>query len=375
MSSMHFYPGPSEDQAMILDLVSGFSKDVVAPLAEQMDHDGRVPADILAQLGEMGLYSIPIAEEDGGSGFDFTSHVLALVELARGSGSLAMHVTNQCDLFLAALASSGKGDHAAFAAVASGEAWGALALHEEEERWNQYSFTMSLVDGHLSGSRTWVAGAPGASWFLVPCGSGDELALCLVEASRSGVQVENIQGRLGFTAIPSATVHFDKVEIHDDDVLVRGTQAQELLGDMRCRGLVAHGAIACGLTAAAQDAAGQYAAERVQFRRPIAAFEAIRQRLASSELALGAGMSLVVAAGRALDDGKNPGVLPIIAKVEASRGARRAADDALQIYGGYGFSQEYPAERIYRDACSLTGSYGGNDALCQELALSVLPSQ
>ena len=373
MSSNYFHPGPGEDQQMILDLVTGFAGDELAPMAESIDHAAALPDELSGQLAEMGLLAIPIAEEKGGAGFDFTSYALSLVELARGSGTTAMHILNQTSFFLSPL-SEGNCEHRAFAEVASGEARGALAAAEDTGSWlAEMSTTVS--DSKLSGTKTHVLGADDAGWLLVAATEGEGISLFALESSRAGITIGGTAGRLGCRSLRTSTVTFDGVAVSDEDRIGAVGQGNDILRAAETRAQVALACVAAGLSSAARDAAAQYATERKQFRRPISDFEAIRQRLASSELAYGSSMSLILSCSRMIDDGADAAQLARIARVTAVTGAVKATDDALQVYGGYGFSQEYPAERIYRDACSLGVMLGGNDAASQALAAAIIPAE
>ena len=158
MSENYFYPGPGEDQQMILDLVTGFASDQLGPLAESIDHACALPEDLSGQLAEMGLLGIPIDEEKGGAGFDFTSYALALAELARGCGTVAMHIVNQTSYFLSPL-SEGNCQHRSLAEVMSGQTSGALAAAEDGGSWSSSDLQTTMSEGVLSGSKAHVLGA------------------------------------------------------------------------------------------------------------------------------------------------------------------------------------------------------------------------
>ncbi len=372
MKSTYFYPAPSEDQQMILDLVVGFAKDELTSLAEGIDHQGEIPQALQEQMAEMGLLAIPISEDNGGAGFDFTSYVLSLAEIAKASGTVAMHLANQTTFFLEPLAQFATG-HRAFDEVASGGALGALALLEDAGSFAAEGI-QTAVDGlKLSGQKSGVLGGEDAKWILVGAKEGDGISFFAFEKDRAGTHLSETSKRLGFRSLSSSTVTFEGVSLRDEDRVGQAGEGAAILAYLQTRGQVALTAIAAGIADAAGEAAAQYATERKQFRRAISEFEAIKQRLASSVLAHGASMSLLLSCSRMIDDGIPCDQLARVAKVTATSGAVEATDDALQVYGGYGFSQEYPAERFYRDACCLGVFLGGNDDSIQELAKTILP--
>ncbi|MFT7618059.1 MAG: alkylation response protein AidB-like acyl-CoA dehydrogenase [Planctomycetota bacterium] len=373
MSQTHFHPAPTEDQAMILDLVSGFAKEELGPQGEAIDHDGVLPEALEEQLAEMGLLAIPISEGNGGAGFDFTSYALSLVELAKASATTAMHIVNQTNLFLEPMSEHAAG-HQAFIDVASGTCRGALALNEDASSWLESSIQMDCSGMVLNGSKKWVEGAASANWLIVAAKDTDGLSFFVVDAARPGINIANGPSRLGFRTIPATDVTFSNVKVEEGDRLGPANGGGEILARIRRHGMTAATAVACGIMAAARDSAALYATERKQFRRAIANFEAIRQRLSSSEMGYGTGINMLLSCARMIDAGEDCTSLARIAKVVSSQNAVKATDDALQVYGGYGVSQEYPAERFYRDACCLGGLFGGNDGISQEIAVSILPA-
>ncbi len=372
MEFSYFYPRPNEDQQMIVDMVQGFASDELTRHAEQIDHDGKIESDLESQLAEMGLLGIPISEENGGAGFDFTSYVLALVELSKSSAATAMHVVNQTSLFLEPLSNNTE-VHSAFVEVASGDARGALALCEDAGSWKPSTITMPCESMVLNGEKTGVLGAQDAQWLLVAAKENDALSFFVIECDRVGVELGKSSQRLGLRSLSSTSVKFANVAVTESDRVGASGEGASILEQIKVRGMAAVTAIACGLMAAGRDASALYATERRQFRRPIADFEAIRQRLASSVMGYGASMATLLSVARMIDEDVDATQLARIGKVMSSKAAIQATDDALQIYGGYGFSQEYPAERFYRDACCLGLLFGGNDSVTQDLAVAVIP--
>ncbi|MEE9395008.1 MAG: acyl-CoA dehydrogenase family protein [Planctomycetota bacterium] len=374
-----------EDQKMILEMVAQLSSELLAPAADVIDRDEAIPANVRATLAESGLFGLRAPETFGGVDLDDSCYQFSLATLAHGSASVALDVLVQSSLLLEPLAKFALDDEGISAwaeSVVSGEARGALAWQESSNSLSNSDLKTELrtIDGEiqLSGVKNWVLGAPEADRFLVLAKEGDYSSWFMVAADAAGVEIGKKRTRLGMRGISVAAVEFTNVAIAESNRIGTVGNGKEILEFISCRAQVGLVALATGLIAAARDAAAQYATERRQFKRPIADFEAIREKLAGAESAHASAASLLASCARLSDGGgghdRKRLHFGMAARIQATDLAMKVADDALQTFGGYGYSQEYPVERFYRDARYLALAFGGNDPIRLRLARSILPS-
>lgn len=375
MDAAEFHPEPDEEQRMLLGTVAEFASEVVAPAAETIDGESAIPAEISSQLAELGMLAIPIPEDEGGAGFDHLGYALTLIELAAASPSVALHVATQTTLFLEPLAHFGDAAtvEAAYGAVAMGETLGAFGgsdTADGETSSIECEFAAAGDGVSVTGRKRWVAAAPAAGHALVLGREGDGLSAALVDLGGDGVARGERIDRMGMNGVAFGDIEFEGATARRIGAAGAGGDIHARIRD---RALVAIAAIGCGVMRGARDFAAQYAVERRQFGRPIGDFEAIQERLAAIEGDRVTCLNLVVSAARMLDAGRPVTHLAEVAKLGAGRAAMAAADHALQIYGGYGYSREYPVERFYRDARWVAIAQGGNDAIKRAVGTRVQP--
>lgn len=376
MDAAEFHPELSEEQRMLLGTVAELAAAAVVPAAEGIDAEAAIPAELAAHLAELGMLAVPIPEDAGGAGFDRVGYALTLVELAAASPSVALHVAAQTTGFLEPLARFGEGDatEAAFGEVATGGALGCFGGSDVADG-ELGSIACTIADSGegvtVTGSKRWVPAAPGARWCLVLGREGDEVSAALVDLDGAGVTRGARLDRMGMNGVAFGDVDLEGAPGARVGPAGRGAELHDFVRD---RALVALAAIGCGAMRGVRDFAARYAGERQQFGRRIGDFEAIEGRLAAIESDRVTALNLVVSAARLLDAARPATHLAEIAKLAAGRGAMAASDHALQIYGGYGYSREYPVERFYRDARWVAIAWGGNDALVRALGARVQPA-
>lgn len=378
MNANYLFPPLGEDQRMILDSVQVFCAGELIGRAEAIDHAASFPPEVLEQVAELGLLAIAIPEDLGGAGFDQVSQQAALIEMAEASAACALHVALQSAGFLEPVAHGGCKDESIFAAVATGDRSGALAAFEGEGGLGSSGIetTVSEVGGKLvlDGTKKHVLGGVAAEDFLVFAREGEGLSAVLVPGDADGlVRGESVE-RLGMRGVSSCSLRFEKVSVPIARRVGAAGAAEGLLAMVATRLALSLASIGVGLMRAAGKAAAQYSTERRQFRRPISDFDAMRERLASAEIGQAAVFNLVMSAARGLDEGADVAQLALIAKTLAGEFAMKAADDAIQVYGGYGYSEEYPVERIYRDARYLAVALGGDAVARRAIAAGILPA-
>ena len=370
----------SEDQASIRDAVREFAEGEVAPGVAERERDERFPRELLPKLGELGFLGMMVPEEHGGAGLDALSYILAVEELARVCASTAviMSVNNSVFCYPIWKYGSDRQKREILSEVASGRSLGAYALSEPQsgsDAANQK--TRARRDGDhyvLDGSKSWVTNAGEAGWYLVMTMTQPELGTrgitgFLVSAGDAGVRIGSPEPKMGLRASKTAAVYLDSVRVPAWRRLGEEGQgfpiAMATLDHSRI-GIAAQG---LGIARAAYEAAVDYARTRETFGKKIAEHEAIAFQLADMRVQIEAARWLTY---RAAVRSEMPGIRiskeSSMAKVFATEMANVVAARAVAIFGGYGYSREYPVERYYRDA-RVTTIYEGTSEI-QRIVIS-----
>lgn len=333
----------SEEQALVAAAVAEFARDRVAPQHEALDHAGRHPTELWSELGDMGLFGTLVPEEWGGAGAGFVAHVLAVEGLARAGGLAGALVTAQGVVLDALLAA---GDDALPEGMLDGVAAGTLpaapALMEEDPGQVLTRARGTGEEVTLMGEKVLVPFPGRAGLYLVRALREDQDVLVLVEPDAGGLHHEEGEGTLGLHGFECGTLQLRETP---GRVLGSGGLMAELLAGTR----IVVSALLAGLARGALDHAVRYAGERSQFDRPIRDFAAVQERLVQADARTEGLRGLVLGAARLREANRPYMHAALRARVLAAEVAPRTADDALQVFGGYGYSREYPAERYYRD--------------------------
>jgi alkylation response protein AidB-like acyl-CoA dehydrogenase len=370
----------SADQQRIRDAVRQFAENEIAPGVAEREREERFPGDVIRKLGEMGILGMMVPEEYGGAGLDALSYILAVEELARVCASTAviMSVNNSVFCYPVWKYGSDRQKREILSEVASGRALGAYALSEPQsgsDAANQK--TRARRDGGdyvLDGAKSWITNAGEADWYLVmtmtrPDQGTRGITGFLVSAEDPGVRVGAPEAKMGLRASKTAAVYLDNVRLPEWRRLGEEGQgfpiAMATLDHSRI-GIAAQGV---GIARAAYDASVEYAQTRETFGKKIAEHEAIAFQIADMRVQIEAAKWLTY---RAAVRSEMPGVRyskeSSMAKVFATEMANVVAARAVAIFGGYGYSREYPVERYYRDA-RVTTIYEGTSEI-QRIVIS-----
>ena len=334
----------SETHEQVRDTLRALVRDRLTPGAAERDRAGELARTVLSELGDLGMMGVLIPEESCGAGLDMLALALAVEEVARGDASLACALAAHNALACAqVLASAGAHQRAAWLPeLATGARLGAWAALDGAARPAGAGW---VVDG----TARWVVGGTGADLLIVVAPSA-EGALGVFAVSGAAMARAPI-ARMGLCAAGHATLSLD------------GSAAERLEGPgpapqpgdrVRAGFDIAVAAVGLGVGQAALDAAARHAQERKQFGRPIARFQAIQHKLADMSTALEGARLLTHQAAALHDAGLRAARQAAGARLMAGRAALLAADEAIQIHGGYGYTREYPVERHWRDAKTLT---------------------
>ncbi|GJH11597.1 acyl-CoA dehydrogenase family protein [Caballeronia novacaledonica] len=359
----------TEEQRMIRDAARQFATEVLAPNAGQWDKDGAIPDAVVRQLGELGLLGMVVPAELGGTFSDYTAYALAMEEIAAGCASCAtmmsVHNSVGCGPILAYGTDAQKAEW--LPKLASGEIIGAFCLTEPQAGSEANNLRVRAVekDGKwvLSGSKQFVTNGKRAGVAIVfavtdPDQGKRGISAFIVPTDTPGFNVGAPEHKLGIRASDTCPITFDDCAIPAANLLgKRGEGLKIALSNLE-GGRIGIAAQALGIARAAFDAARAYAKERVQFGKPIHEHQSVANMLADMQTQINAARLLIHHAARMRTEGIACLSEASQAKLYASEMAERVCSDAIQIHGGYGYLQDYPVERHYRDA-RITQIYEG----------------
>ena len=370
----------SDDQKEIRRSVREFADAEIAPHVARWEKDEHFPREILARMGELGLMGMMVPEAYGGAGADALSYVLAIEELARVSASAAVIVSVNNSVASYPIWKFGTENQktGVLRELASGRALGAYALTEPQsgsDAANQK--TRAVRDGSdyvLEGSKAWITNAGEADWYVVmamtdPSAGTRGITAFILSAKDPGLRVGAPEAKMGLRASKTAAIYLENVRVPEERRLGGEgegfTIAMATLDHSRI-GIAAQG---IGIAQAAYEAAVDYAQTRETFGRKLAEHEAIAFQIADMRVQLEAARVLTY---RAALRSETPGVRfskeSSMAKVYATEACNAIAARAVQIFGGYGYSPDYPVERYYRDA-RVTTIYEGTSEI-QRIVIS-----
>ncbi len=353
----------TEEQVEIRALAREFAEGELRPYAPEWDAQRTVDPEIFLKLGELGFMGMRVPEEFGGLGFDLITYLLVLEELAWGDAGVALGVAIHSGPVTGLLVKHGSTEQKDryLPRLATGEIVGAFALSEPEAGSDARSLTTSWQQNgderSLSGRKKWVTNGARSGLIVLFAREGAEgrISAFLLDPDLHTYQVGKREITMGLSASETVELLFDEMPLEDGALLgdegAGFTYAMEALEVGRL-GIAAQ---ATGITRAAYEHARDYAEERVQFGRKLSEFQATRFKLAEMTTRIAGARALTFSAAAALDGKADPeslsaGSLAAMAKLTASEAAVWTADEAVQIFGGYGYMRHYPVERLLRDA-------------------------
>ena len=359
----------SEEQTLVQEMVKEFVASDVAPIAAEIDRDHRFPEELIPNLGKLGLMGVPFAEEFGGAGADYVSYTIVLEELARACASTSVIVSGHTSLGTWPIFEFGTAAQKEkyLYALTTGEMLGAFALTEPGAGTDAAAGqTTALLDGDeyvLNGSKIFITNGGYADVYIVtamtdPSSGTRGISAFIVEKDAPGFTVGDKEHKMGIKASSTTPLYFSDCRIPKDALLGQEGKGFKIAMQTLDGGRIGIAAQALGIAQGALDAAVAYAKERVQFGKPIATLQAIQWMIADMATEIDAARLLVYRAAWNKDNGLPYGKEAAMAKLFASETATRVAGKAIQIHGGYGFTESYPVERAYRDA-KITEIYEG----------------
>ena len=350
----------NDEQKMVQDMLRDFSQSQLKPTAAERDKTGQFPAEELKQLGELGALGMTIPPEWGGAGLDYVSLVLALEEIAAGDGAISTIVSVQNSLPCGITYKYGTEEQKQkyLAKLATGEWLGCFCLTEPQA-------------GSDAGALQCRAERDGDTWILngtkqfITTGKHSQLAIVfavtdksagkkgiscfLVPTDTPGYIVSRIEEKMGQHCSDTATIVFENCRIPAENILGEEGQGYKIALSNLESGRIGIAAQSVGMARAALDAAIEYANERKTFGVELVQHQAVAFRLADMATQIEAARQLIFHAASLKDAGQPCLKEASMAKLFASTMAERVCSDAIQIYGGYGYVNDFPVERIYRD--------------------------
>jgi alkylation response protein AidB-like acyl-CoA dehydrogenase len=358
------------EHELVRKTVREFAEQKVAPVAEELDREHRFPYELVAEAAELGLMGMTIPEEYGGGGTDTVSYAIAVEELTRVDSSVAITVAAHHSLGTLPIWNFGTEEQKRqwLPELASGKKLAAFGLTEPGAGSDAGATrtTARLEDGEwvVDGAKMFItnAGTEISACVTITARTGDdEISNLIVPNGAEGYVISPPMRKLGWRASDTRELSFQGVRVPEGNLLgPRGkgfTQFMQILDG----GRISVAAMGVGLAQGAYDLAAAYAAERQQFGKPIKEFQAVRFALADLATEIEAGRALVTKAAWLKDQGRPFAREAAMAKLYTGVLSNRAVNVALQVHGGYGFMDEYPISRLYRDQKILEIGEGTNE--------------
>lgn len=350
----------TEEQIMIRNLMKDFAKNEILPKARDDDRNERFPKDILDKMAPLGLLGAPLPEEYGGMGIDHIAYVLMMEELGRVSFALRSIVSVHISLFQLTLNQWGTEEQKQkyLPLTTKGEILGCFATTEPNVGSDLSSIeTSAVLDGgkwRLNGNKMWISNGGVAEVALIFAQTDKAkkhrgIAAFLVDRDTPGFSSTDIHGKLGLRSANTAELILKDCVVPEENIVGQVGEGFKIAMTAfdNARLCVAAGCV--GLAQACIDASVLYAQTRQQFGKPIGSFQLVQEMIADMIVETEAARFLTYRAAHLKNKGVPSTIETSMAKYYASEVALRAANDAVQVHGGYGFSDEYPVERYYRD--------------------------
>ncbi|MDX8289729.1 acyl-CoA dehydrogenase [Metabacillus indicus] len=350
----------TEEQEMMRKMVRDFAQAEIEPFVERMEK-GEFPRDILRKMGSLGLMGIPVPEQYGGAGMDFTSYIIAIHELSKVSATvgviLSVHTSVGTNPILYFGTEEQKNKY--IPKLASGEYLGAFCLTEPGSGSDAGSLKTKAVkkDGTyiLNGSKVFITNGGEADTYIVFASTNAEAGLkgisaFIVEKNTKGLVIGKDEHKMGLYGSRTVQLSFEDAEVPAENLLGEEGEGFKIAMANLDVGRIGIAAQSLGIAQAALEKSVEYAKERVQFGRPISSQQGIGFKLADMATAVEASELLTYRAAFMRENGMPCGKEASMAKLFASKTAMETATEAIQVFGGYGYTKDYPVERYFRDA-------------------------
>ncbi|UOE93981.1 acyl-CoA dehydrogenase [Alkalihalobacillus sp. LMS39] len=372
----------TEEQVMMQKMVQSFARDKVAPFIEKMEESDVFPKEIIKEMGELGLMGIPISEQYNGSGMDFISYILAIHELSKVSATvgviLSVHTSVGTNPILYFGTEEQKQKYVT--KLASGEYLGAFGLTEPNAGSDAAGLkTTAVLHGdhyRINGTKAFITNGGEADTYIVfaktDVNAGAKgVTAFIVDKHTEGFSVGKKERKMGLHGSNTTQLLFEDAKVPVENRLGEEGEGFKIAMANLEVGRIGIAAQALGIAEAALEAATDYAKERKQFGRSIASQQGIAFKLANMATAIEASKLLTYRAAHLRQQGKSCKQEAAMAKLYASKTAMDVATEAVQIFGGYGYTKDYPVERFFRDA-KVTEIYEGTSEIQKLVIMKTL---
>ncbi len=354
-----------EDQKLIREMIKNFSNAEIKPIAKSLEDKHEFPSRLLKKLAEIGVLGMSVPAQYNGNKTDHLSLIIAIEEISRVMPSLALIISVHCSLFCHSILKFGNETQKEkyLPKAASGEIIGAFSITEPgagSDATNLKSKAVRRGDQYIiNGSKSWVTTGNNAEAIILFAGTEIEpgrkkLSAFIIDKDTPGLQVAKIEEKMGMNSSLTAEIQLEDCQVPAGNLLGKEGQGASIA----FRGLdfsrIGIAAQSVGIAQRALDEALTYSIQREAFGKKISDFQAIQFKLADIATLTEASRLMTYRAADLFDKGRPYAKESSMAKLYASEAANRAAYEALQIHGGYGYSKEFPIEQIYRDARVLT---------------------
>jgi len=351
----------SDTQKNIADMIRKFGDEHIRPILMQLDESQTFPIDIMHQLGDLGLLGVLVPEQYGGTGLGYFEYVTAVSEVGRICGSIGLSVAAHNSLCTGHIMTFGNEEQKQkyLPLLASGKwigAWGLTEPNTGSDAGNM--LTTAVKDGDhwiINGSKNFITHGKSGDVAVVMCRTGEKRAknnatAFIIEKGTPGFSAGKKEDKLGMRASETTELIFDNVRIPDSQRLGEVGDGFKQAMKVLDGGRISIAALALGIAKGAFDASVKYARERHQFDKPIGTFQSVGFKLADMACQIQAAELLTFKAAQLKNEGKKVTKASAIAKYYASEISVKIANEAVQIFGGYGYVKDFPVEKFYRDA-------------------------
>jgi len=373
----------TDEHRMVRRMVREFAEKEIAPRAQEIDELDQFPDDLFRRMGQLGILGLPFPEEFGGSGGDYMALVIALEEVARVSGSMAITLDAHTSLCSEPIFLYGTEEQKQkyLTPLARGEKIGAFGLTEPQAGSDAGATrTRAVRDGDewvINGQKIYITNGSVADVVVItaktePDAGTRGISSFIVEKGTPGFQLGRNEKKMGLKGSVTSELFFEDCRIPAGNLLGEENEGFKQFLRTLDAGRVAISAMAVGLAQGAHERAVAYAKERVQFGQPIANFQAVQWMLADSATELEAARLMVYRAAWFREQGARFTLEAAMAKLYATEMSERVCHRAIQVHGGYGYVQEYEVERMYRDQRLCSIGEGTNEIQRLVIARNIL---
>ena len=373
----------SENQVMIADMIRKFGEENIRPKLMEWDESQEFPVDVMKKLGELGLLGVLVPTEYGGTGFGYLEYVTVVSEIGKICGSISLSVAAHNSLCTGHILQFGTEEQKKkyLPKLATGEWIGAWGLTEQNTGSDAGGMlTTAIPDGDyfiINGSKNFITHAISGDVSVVIVRTGEKgdshgMTAFVIEKGTKGFSSGKKENKLGMRASETAELVFVDCRVHKSQML--GNVGEGFIQAMKVLdgGRISIAAVALGIAKGAYEAALKYSKERHQFGKPISAFQAIAFKLADMATEIDAAELLTFKAADLKNRGEKVTKLSAFAKYYASEVCVRAATEGVQIFGGYGYTKDFPAEKYYRDSKLCTIGEGTSEIQKMVIAREII---